>query len=180
MALSNPYRGERRPGTVGHPLPGVEVRIVEGELWVRGPALFKEYWRNPDATRESFRESFFCTGDVAEIRDGYYCIRGRSSVDIIKSAGYKISALEIEQVLAEHPSVRDVAVVGVPDAEWGEVVTACVVPKPGASLSMDDVREFCGDKLAPYKTPRRLEVMSELPRNAMGKVTKPDLVRRLA
>jgi malonyl-CoA/methylmalonyl-CoA synthetase len=180
MAISNPYRGERRPGTVGQPLPGVEIRLTgEGEIWMKGPTLYKEYWNRPDATRESFQDGYFRTGDVAEIRDGYYIIRGRMSVDIIKSAGYKISALEIEGVVAEHPSVREAAVVGVPDPEWGEVVTACVIPRAGASLTLEDLRAFCQDKLASYKTPRRLAVLPELPRNAMGKVTKPELVRRL-
>jgi malonyl-CoA/methylmalonyl-CoA synthetase len=187
MALSNPYRGERRPGTVGQPLPGVEVRLVgedgrdvpagtPGEIWVRGPSLFKEYWNRPEATRESFLGGYFRTGDVAEEDAGYVRIRGRASVDIIKSAGYKISALEIEGVLLEHPAVGEAAVVGQPDAEWGEVITACVVLRPGRSLTLDELKEFCRDKLAPYKLPRRLRLLGELPRNAMGKVTKPALV----
>lgn len=187
MALSNPYRGERRPGTVGQPLPGMEVRIVgddgkdappgvPGEIWVRGRSLFREYWNRPEATRDSFREGFFLTGDVAEVDRGYVRISGRASVDIIKSAGYKLSALEIEAVLLEHPAVREAAVVGQPDPEWGEVVTACVVLQPGRTLALEELKEFCRDKLAPYKLPRRLRVLGELPRNAMGKVTKPALL----
>jgi malonyl-CoA/methylmalonyl-CoA synthetase len=190
MAISNPYRGERRPGTVGQPLPGMRVRLVTesgedapdgtpGEILVQGPALFREYWNKPEATRASFRDGWFLTGDIAEIQNGYIRICGRASVDILKSAGYKISALEIEEALREHPAVREVAVVGVPDVEWGEIVTACVVPQPGQSLELDQVRAWCKDKLAPYKAPRRLELRQELPRNAMGKVTKPDLIRQL-
>jgi malonyl-CoA/methylmalonyl-CoA synthetase len=187
MALSNPYRGERRPGTVGAPLPGMEVRLVDeagrdvgpgtsGEIWVRGKSLFKEYWRKPEATRESFRDGWFRTGDVAELDGGYVRIRGRASVDIIKSAGYKISALEIEAVLLEHPAIREAAVVGQPDAEWGEIITAFVVLQQKGALTLDDLKAFCRDRLAPYKLPRRLQVLEQLPRNAMGKVMKPALL----
>jgi malonyl-CoA/methylmalonyl-CoA synthetase len=179
MALSNPYRGERRPGTVGRPLPGMEVRLDErGEILVRGPSLFREYWGRPEATREAFVDGWFKTGDVAELSDGYVAIRGRASIDIIKSAGYKISALEIEAALLEHPSVAEAAVVGVPDVEWGEVVTAVLVPKPGGAI--DDLRDWCRERLAPYKTPRRWVTREALPRNAMGKVTKPELRRELS
>ncbi len=190
MALSNPYRGERRAGTVGRPLPGMDVRIVAedggdapagtpGEIRVRGPSLFREYWKRPEATRASFEDGWFRTGDVASVRDGYVVIEGRASVDIIKSGGYKLSALEIEAVLAEHPAIREAAVVGAPDPEWGEVVTACVLLRPGASLAAEDLRAWCRDKLASYKIPRRLVVRSEFPRNAMGKVLKPALRREL-
>jgi malonyl-CoA/methylmalonyl-CoA synthetase len=191
MAISNPLHGDRRAGTVGQPLPGVEVRIVPddgrdapegepGEIWVRGRTLFREYWNQPAATQAVFRdEQFFATGDVAMWEQGYIRICGRASVDILKSAGYKLSALEIEEVLREHPLVSEVAVVGVPDPEWGEVVTACVVPRPGPPLDVESMRVWCRDRLAPYKTPRRWHVMAQLPRNAMGKVTKPELVRQL-
>lgn len=190
MAISNPYRGERRPGTVGHPLPGLRVRLADesgadvsegapGEIMVQGRSLFHEYWNDPAATRASFRDGYFLTGDVAEVRDGYIRIQGRASVDILKSAGYKISALEIEEALREHPAVQEVAVVGVPDAEWGEIVTACVVPVPGQALTIEQVRGWCKERLAPYKAPRRLELRPELPRNALGKVVKPDLIRQL-
>jgi malonyl-CoA/methylmalonyl-CoA synthetase len=190
MAISNPLRGERRPGTVGQPLPGIDLRVVgesgrdarpgePGEIWVRGPTLFREYWNQPDVTRQAFRDGFFLTGDMAEWDDGYIRIRGRASVDILKSAGYKLSALEIEEVLRELPAIREVAVVGVPDAQWGEIVTACVVVHDGHSLTLDELRDWCADKLAPYKAPRRLEIRPNLPRNAMGKVTKPELIRQL-
>jgi malonyl-CoA/methylmalonyl-CoA synthetase len=178
MALSNPYRGERRAGTVGQPLPGMEVRIDEGsgEILVRGPSLFKEYWGKPEATRESFEDGWFRTGDVAAVEDGYYRILGRASQDIIKSAGYKLSALEIEAVLVEHPAIAEVAVVGLPDPEWGEVATAFVVLRPGASLTLEALRSWGGDKLSPYKQPRRLEIRPSLPRTAVGKVQKKALL----
>ena len=131
MALSNPYDGERRPGAVGQPLPRVEVRLQSeqgdvittpgepGEIQVQGPNVFREYWNRPDATRESFIDGWFRTGDIAVLEDGYYRIMGRSSVDIIKSGGYKLSALEIEAALLDHPAIRACAVVGIPDETMG-------------------------------------------------------------
>jgi malonyl-CoA/methylmalonyl-CoA synthetase len=184
MALSNPLHGERRPGAVGLPLPGVEVALaderggviaeddVPGEIVVRGPTVFREYWRRPDATRDVFRDGWFRTGDVALVERRYYRILGRSSVDIIKTGGFKVSALEIEEALRAHPAVADCAVVGVDDPEWGERVGAAVVPR-APSLSPDALREWLGERLAPYKVPRLWTFVDELPRNAMGKVTKP-------
>jgi malonyl-CoA/methylmalonyl-CoA synthetase len=184
MALSNPLRGERRPGTVGQPLPGVEVRLVAedgaitregpGMIEVRGPGVFREYWQRPDATRGSFRGDWFLTGDVAVLEDGYYRILGRNSIDIIKTGGYKISALEIEEVLRTHPDVSDCAVVGVDDVEWGERVCAAVV---GGNADAEKLQSWLAERLAPYKLPRRWVRVDELPRNAMGKVTKPDVKR---
>src|SRR5258708_637240 len=138
MALSNPLRGERVPGSVGRPLPGVEVQLVAengepvvpgtpGEIEVRGPNVFAEYWRRPDATREAFREGWFPTGDTAVIEDGVYRILGRTSIDILKTGGHKVSALEIEETLRQHLAIAECAVVGVPDVEWGERVAAAVV-----------------------------------------------------
>jgi malonyl-CoA/methylmalonyl-CoA synthetase len=185
MAISNPYRGERVPGTVGQPLPGVEVRLVTesgevltregepGEIQVRGPAVFREYWNRPEATAESFDRGWFRTGDVALVENGYYRILGRKSIDIIKSGGHKLSALEVEAALLDHPAVRECAVVGVEDTTWGEAVAAAVVLRSGAVLELDPLREWCRDRLSAYKIPRRLLVVGELPRNSMGKVTKP-------
>jgi malonyl-CoA/methylmalonyl-CoA synthetase len=119
------------------------------------------------------------TGDIAELRTGYYRILGRASQDIIKSGAYKISALEIEEQLLAHPSISEVAVVGVPDEEWGEIVTACVVLRPGQSLTLEDVRDWCANMLSAYKHPRRLQLYDELPRNSMGKVLKPELTSAL-
>ena len=184
MALSNPYEGERRPGAVGQPLPGVEIRLrgesgelvsdegVCGEIQVRGPAVFKEYWNEPKATKHSFSDGWFRTGDIAVVEDGYYRIIGRRNVDIIKSGGYKLSALEIEATLLEHPRIAQCAVVGLPDEQWGEVVAAAIVCKANASFDLESLRTWCEGRISPYKIPQKLLVVDELPRNAMGKVNK--------
>ena len=188
MALANPLHGERRPGSVGAPLPGVEVRIVTdagspvadgsaGELEVRGANVFHEYWRRPDATRDAFRDGWFRTGDTAILEHGAYRLLGRSSVDILKTGGYKVSALEIEEVLREHPAVAECAVVGVDDPEWGDRVCVAVELRAGATLTLDALKAWTKDHLAPYKVPRDLRVVAALPRNAMGKVVKPDVAR---
>jgi len=183
MALSNPLHGERRPGYVGTPLPGVEVRLVDesghavapgtpGEIEVRGPSVFKEYWRRPEATAQAFREGWFRTGDVAVLENGSYRILGRSSVDIIKTGGFKVSALEIEEVFRTHPQLCECAVVGLQDPEWGERVALAVVTR-GDEVTLSGLRDWARDRLAPYKLPTRLIILPELPRNAMGKVVKP-------
>jgi len=189
MALSNPLHGERRPGSVGMPLPGVEVRLVDedggpvepgtpGEIEVRGPGVFLEYWRRPEATAEAFREGrWFRTGDVAVVEDGYYRILGRRSVDIIKTGGFKVSALEIEEVLRTHPQVAECAVVAVPDDEYGERVCAAVEVQGGGELTLDALLPWARERLAPYKLPRALRVVDALPRNAMGKVMKPEVAK---
>jgi len=185
MALSNPLEGERRPGSVGTPLPQVEVRLVDdenvpvddeipGQIQVRGPTVFSTYWRRPEATAESFTSSgWFHTGDQAVVEDGRYRILGRSSVDILKSGGEKISALEIEDVLRTHTAVRDCAVVGVPDPAWGDRVCAAVVVEGGSQVTGPELRTFAKEHLAPYKVPKDVLLIDDLPRNAMGKVTKP-------
>jgi malonyl-CoA/methylmalonyl-CoA synthetase len=186
MALSNPLKGERKPGHVGTPLPGVEVKLVDekgasvqpgdaGEIEVRGPGVFKEYWRRPSETEAAFRESWFRTGDLAVFENGSYRILGRLSTDIIKTGGYKVSALEIEEMLRTHPLVREVAVVGIADPQWGERVCAAMVLKEGAALSEAEVRKWGKERLAPYKTPSKTIFVNSLPRNAMGKVTKPEV-----
>jgi malonyl-CoA/methylmalonyl-CoA synthetase len=186
MALSNPLDGDRRPGYVGQPLPGVEVRLVDdegqdvaegtpGELEVRGPAVCLEYWQRPDETRDAFRDGWFRTGDMAVCEQGAYRLLGRTSVDIIKTGGYKVSALEIEEILRTHPAIAECAVVGVSDQDWGERVSAAVELRNGASLSLDELQQWAKIQLAPYKVPRALQAVSELPRNAMGKVVKPEV-----
>jgi len=187
MALSNPCHGERRAGFVGRPLPGVEVRRADGsggivadhepgEIEVRGPNVFLEYWNRPRETAAAFRDGWFRTGDIAVVDDGDHRILGRSSVDIIKTGGYKVSALEIEDVLRTHPAIRDCAVVGVPDAEWGERVAVCAVCDD--TLELAALRLWGKERLASYKLPSMLRISDELPRNAMGKVQK-HRVRRL-
>ncbi|XP_049558796.1 malonate--CoA ligase ACSF3, mitochondrial isoform X6 [Orcinus orca] len=211
MALSNPLTAARLPGSVGTPLPGVEVRIVsenlqkdgypyvvhaegneedtkvtpgfeekEGELLVRGPSVFREYWDKPEETKTAFTsDGWFKTGDTAVFKDGNYWIRGRTSVDIIKSGGYKVSALEVERLLLAHPSITDVAVIGVPDVTWGQRVTAVVTLQEGHSLSHRELKEWASGVLAPYAVPSELLLVEEIPRNQMGKVNKQDLVRQL-
>jgi malonyl-CoA/methylmalonyl-CoA synthetase len=183
MALSNPLRGQRVPGSVGRPLPDVEVQLVDddgtpvaagmpGEIEVRGPSVFSEYWGQPEATRASFRDGWFRTGDSAVQENGGYRILGRSNIDILKSGGHKLSALEIEEVLRRHSAVAECAVVGVPDDEWGERVAAAVVLNAGQSLNLESLRQWAKEFLAAHKVPSRLLLLDALPRNAMGKVTK--------
>ena len=174
---------------MGTPLPGVRVRLVDesndvinaegvsGEIQVQGKMVFKEYWMNPETTRQSFKNQWFCTGDTAVIEEGYFRILGRNSVDIIKSGGFKISALEIEDTLQEHPAISECSVVGISDLEWGERVSAAVVLQPDASLSLEALREWGKTRLAPYKVPSHLSIVATLPRNIMGKVMKQEVKR---
>lgn len=187
MALSNPYQGERRAGCVGQAFPGVTVQLFDedhqpiteagepGEIRIKSDTVFLEYWNNPKATADSFKDGWFCTGDVAVIEDGYFRIMGRSSIDIIKSGGYKLSALEIEGKLLGHPAIAEVAVLGVEDRTWGEAVAAVVVLRNGQTLDIDTLKSWCEGKLSSYKLPKQLVITDELPRNAMGKVVKPKL-----
>ena len=186
MAISNPYNGERRPGHVGIPLPGVNIRLVDeqnhdvapdqpGEILINGDNVFLEYWNRPNATEESFVDGrWFKSGDIAIVEDGYYRIMGRNSVDIIKSGGYKISALEIEEVLRTHNLIKDCAVVGIDDDEWGELIVAALVVSDD-SIDLKELNKWLREKMAGYKTPRKYLLVKELPRNAMGKVTKNDV-----
>jgi malonyl-CoA/methylmalonyl-CoA synthetase len=188
MALGNPLHGERRPGFVGLPLPGVEARLVDedgavvepgtpGEVEIRGPTVFLEYWRRPEATAEAFRDGWFRTGDVGVVERGYYRLLGRRSVDIIKTGGFKVSALEIEEVLRTHPEIGECAVVGVEDAEWGERVCVAAETAEDSALTLDALQAWAREHLAPYKLPRALRRVDALPRNAMGKVVKPDVAK---
>jgi malonyl-CoA/methylmalonyl-CoA synthetase len=192
MALGNPYEGPRVKGTVGVPFPNVQVKLVDsdtltdisglnqgGELYVKGGNVFKEYYNRPDATRETFDGEWFKTGDIVSritvegSFEPYYKILGRASQDIIKSSGFKISALEIERDVLDHPEVSDAAVFGLPDDEYGERVAAVIVA--AKSISEADLKEFLKARLAPYKVPSRYLFLDEMPRNAMGKVMKKDL-----
>jgi len=185
MALSNPLTGERRPGHVGQPLPGVDVRLIgddghvvpegePGEIQVRGETVFRAYWRRPEETAAAFTEDgWFRTGDQAVYDDAAYRILGRTSVDILKTGGEKISALEVEDVLRVHPAVADCAVVGIPDADWGDRVCAAIVRDPATGTpTAESLRAFAKSRLAPYKVPKDILIIDELPRNAMGKVEK--------
>jgi malonyl-CoA/methylmalonyl-CoA synthetase len=151
-----------------------------GELEIQGPGVFLEYWRRPEETQRAFRDGWFRTGDVAVVEDGRYRLLGRTSVDIIKTGGYKVSALEIEEVLRGHPAVADCAVVALPDEMWGERVCAAVEFRPGPAALPADLIGWARERLAPYKVPKDVHRVTMLPRNAMGKVVKPDVRRLLA
>ncbi|PHT28824.1 Malonate--CoA ligase [Capsicum baccatum] len=202
MAISNPIRGKRKGGTVGKPFPRVQAKILledessndntgVGELCIKSPSLFKEYWKLPEVTKQSFTDDgYFKTGDTVTVdEDGYYIILGRTNADIMKVGGYKLSALEIEAVLLEHSAISECCVLGLPDKDYGEVVCAIVVPeaeikrrrdeelKP--ALTLQELSDWAKEKLAPYKIPTRLFLWESLPRNAMGKVNKKELKRKL-
>lgn len=217
MALSNPLNpaSERRPGFVGTPLPGTQVRIVRtekgeqnpndtkeevlcegdesgtkvlvndgeptvGQLHVRGPNVFEGYWRKPETTAKEFAaDKWFKTGDTAQFVDSSYKILGRTSVDILKTGGYKVSAVEVETALLGHPDIVDCSVVGLPDATWGQKVAAVVVTRPGAEILLSQVREWSRDKLPPYAIPTVLRVLDKIPRNNLGKVNKVNMVKEV-
>jgi malonyl-CoA/methylmalonyl-CoA synthetase len=191
MNVSVRASGERRPGYVGLPLPGVEVELVDddgrplrvsddetiGEIRVRGPNLFTRYLNRPEATAEAFREGWFQTGDLAtRAGDGYIRIVGRRATDLIKSGGFKIGAGEIEAALLEHPAVSEAAVAGIPDPDLGERVAAWVVCREGTAPSREELAAHVGELLASHKRPRQITFLSELPRNEMGKVMKRALL----
>ncbi|MCL4268156.1 MAG: AMP-binding protein [Anaerolineales bacterium] len=192
MNCSNPLNGERRIGSVGMPLPGVEVRIVNaetravlatgdiGEVEIRGANVFKGYWRQPEKTSASFSaDGWFKTGDLGYLEaDGYLTLCGRSK-DLIISGGLNIYPPEVERVLAEHPAVNACAVIGCPDREWGEKVTAVVVLEKTESVTGEELMRFCRERLAPYKSPKAIVFRDDLPRNAMGKVQKAQLRKEL-
>ncbi len=175
MLVSNPYDEERRAGTVGFPLPGVELRLApdSGEVMVRGPNVFAGYWRRPEATEEAFDlDGWFRTGDLGEFdEDGYLRLRGRAK-ELVISGGLNVYPREVEDALRSHPEVDDVAITGTPDEEWGEQVTAWVVPAPGKSPKLKDLRSHLEGVCADFKHPRLLHLVEELPRNALGKVQK--------
>ncbi|HVD14158.1 MAG TPA: acyl-CoA synthetase [Actinomycetota bacterium] len=176
MNVSNPYDGERRPGTVGLPLPGVSLRLAsDGEVLVRGPSVFTGYWHDPDATAAGFDpEGWFRTGDLARFDErGYLRIEGRSK-ELVISGGYNVHPREVEEVLLTHPGVAEAAVTGTPSEEWGEVVTAWVVPD-GPPPATDELIAFAAEHLAPYKRPRLIHYLDALPRNALGKVQRHEL-----
>jgi malonyl-CoA/methylmalonyl-CoA synthetase len=184
MALSNTLE-ERVPGHVGWPLPGMQVRIVDdagadvadgesGELLVRGPQVFREYWRRPKETAESFVDGWFRTGDVAVLdQAGYHRIVGRRSSDLIKSGGFRVGAGEVEAALLDHPAVAEAAVVGVPDEDLGQRIVAYVVAE--RSATPEELIQHVAGQLSVHKRPREVRLVDSLPRNAMGKVQKARL-----
>ena len=185
MNTSNPYDGERRPGTVGFPLPSVEVKITDpasgevlptgevGSIEVRGPNVFKGYWKMPEKTKEELRDNgFFITGDLGMIDEqGYVSIIGRSK-DLIITGGYNVYPKEIELVIDDLEGVDESAVIGLPHTDFGEAVTAVIVTKPGANLTEDGIKQALSADIAKFKQPKKVFFVDELPRNTMGKVQK--------
>ncbi len=185
MNLSNPLHGERRIGSVGLPLPGVEARIVDsetgqllppgqvGEVQIRGKHVFKGYWRQPEKTSAAFTpDGWLRTGDLGLCEpDGYYTLKGRAK-DLIITGGFNVYPPEVERVLAEHPAVAACAVIGCPDPQWGERIVAVVQVRPGEDIQPVGLISFCRERLAAYKVPRRVHLAAALPRNALGKVQK--------
>jgi malonyl-CoA/methylmalonyl-CoA synthetase len=189
MNISNPYAGRRRAGTVGLPMPGVSVRLLDregrptpdgdtGELYIRGPSVFAGYWNRPEETREAFVEGYFRTGDLAvRSPEGYYTLQGRRS-DLIISGGFNIYPREIEEFLEENASVAEAAVAGMPDTLRGEVPVAYLVPR--GDLDIPALEAACRASLASYKVPRRFIIVDKLPRTALGKIQKHQLIRDFA
>ena len=186
MNTSNPYDGERRAGTVGFPLPGVELRIMAdgaevpqgavGGIEVRGPNVFAGYWQMPEKTREELRpDGWFITGDLGQVdRDGYVQIVGRAK-DLVISGGFNIYPIEVEMALDDHPEGLESAVIGLPHPDFGEAVFAVLVPQKGQSLDVEAVLASLSDRLARFKQPKAAVAVEELPRNTMGKVQKAAL-----
>jgi malonyl-CoA/methylmalonyl-CoA synthetase len=186
MIMSNPYTGERRAGTVGFPLPGVSAALLNedgnpvidgetGEIYLRGPNVFRGYWRREDATANAFVNGYFRTGDLAtRSPDGYYTLSGRKS-DLIISGGFNIYPREIEEFLQEQPEIAEAAVIGVPDEIRGEVPIAFIVPR--SSFVAASAERCCRENLASFKVPRKFIVLDKLPRNALGKIQKHLLAR---
>ncbi|WP_370198973.1 malonyl-CoA synthase [Roseibium sp.] len=193
MNTSNPYDGARRPGTVGFPLPGVGLRVVDartgrelpdgevGIIEIKGPNVFLGYWRMPEKTAQEFRaDGYFITGDMGRVdEDGYVSIVGRSK-DLIISGGFNVYPAEVEALLDELPGVAESAVIGVPHPDFGEAVVAVLAPKPGAELAQEAVQASLNDRLAKFKQPKKVHILEALPRNTMGKIQKNVLRERFS
>jgi malonyl-CoA/methylmalonyl-CoA synthetase len=182
MNFSNPLKGKKKPGSIGLPLPGLDVRVVDpetlkdtaqgkvGEIWIKGPGITPGYWQKPEETAKAFAEGWFRTGDLGRVdEEGYYTLTDRLK-NIIISGGENISPKEIESVVNRFEGVAESAVVGIPDEQWGEKVVAAVVPKPGSAPEVEDLRQFCKAHLHDWKCPKQIILVKELPRNTMGKV----------
>jgi long-chain acyl-CoA synthetase len=187
----NPLLGENRTGSIGLPLPDVDVRIISlddevtvlppgeiGELVVKGPQVFKGYHNMPTETQNALRDGWLYTGDIARMdEDGYFYIVDRKK-ELIKPGGYQVWPREVEEVISEIPEVLEVGVAGIPDAYRGETVKAWVVVKPGETLTEEEIKEFCRDHLAKYKVPTHIEFRDELPKTTVGKILRRELVRQ--
>ena len=153
------------------------TEIIAGNLYVRGPSVFKEYWGKPEATKSEFEEDWFKTGDTVQYSDGIIKILGRTNVDIIKSGGYKISALEIETIFLEHPDIADIAIIGLPDITWGQKIVALLMAKESKVLTADSLKDWAKNKMPAYSVPSDIKIVDEIPRNAMGKLNKKDIIK---
>ncbi len=175
MLTTNPIDGPRKPGRVGLPFPGVQLRLADdGEVQVRGPNVFAGYYRRPDADAEAFTaDGWFRTGDLGELdADGHLRLAGRSK-ELIITGGFNVHPREVEEVIERYPGVREVAVVGRPSEAWGEAVTAVIVSD--GPIDSDALRAHAASRLAPYKVPKQVELVSELPRNALGKLLRHEI-----
>lgn len=180
ITFSNPLHGARKAGSVGRPVPGVSMRVVDDELYVKGPGVMRGYWNDPDATEKTFVDGWLKTGDLVSVDDeGYVTVLGRASTDFVKVGGHKVSTREIEERIATMPGIVEVAVVGAPDREWGHRIVACVVLREGTERAglLEQMQQHV--QLAKHKQPRALFVVEALPRNAMGKVKKKHLEQRV-
>ena len=186
VASFNHGERERKPGSIGTPIEGVEMRVVDadgkplpagevGEIVIRGHNVTKGYWQRPDATAEAMRDGWFHTGDMARVdEDGYFFVVDRKK-DMIIRGGYNVYPREVEEVLYEHPAVREAAVVGVPHERWGEEVGAAVVLEEGGAIGADELREFVKERVARYKYPREIWFVDELPKGPTGKILKREI-----
>ena len=187
---ANPIYGETRPGSIGLPLPGITCRIVDpetgdkqlpvgeiGELIIKGPSIMEGYWQMPTETANALRDGWLYTGDIARMdQDGYFYIEDRKK-DMIIAGGYNIYPREVEEVLATHPAVQEVAVAGIVDPKRGETVKAWIVKMPGDPTTENEIIEWSKQFLAKYKYPRQIEFRDDLPRTSVGKVLKRELVK---
>jgi malonyl-CoA/methylmalonyl-CoA synthetase len=189
MNFSNPLKGERKPGSIGLPLPGLSVRIVNpdtfadvssgenGEIWLKSASITPGYWRKPKETRENFEDGWFRTGDLGYVdENGYYYLTDRIK-HIIITGGENVSAKEVETIINRLDDVVESAVVGIPDPKWGEKVVAAVVAEAGCGLDADTIKAFCKEHLHDWKCPKEIIFIAEIPRNTMGKVLKDEVKR---
>jgi long-chain acyl-CoA synthetase len=169
---ANPLRGENKVGSVGLPLPDVEVKIVDGEIVMRAPQLMRGYWEHPEQTSEMLRDGWLYTGDIGYIdEDGYVFLTDRKK-DVIKTSGFQVWPREVEEVISKYPTVLEVGVAGLPDPEKSEIVAAWIVPRPGETVDPQAIRSFCRESLAAYKVPSRIEIRKELPKTMVGKILR--------
>ena len=187
MNFSNPLKGERKPGSIGIPLPALEVRIVDpvtgidvkpgqtGEIWLKGPAVTPGYWQKPEETAGAFKQGWFKTGDLGNIdEDGYYYLTDRIK-HIIISGGENISPKEIEVIINQMKGITESSVVGISDDKWGEKIVVAVVKEPGTGVNAADIQSHCKTQLHDWKCPKQVVFVEKLPRNTMGKVLKEEV-----